>query len=484
MMPATMQTNQRLADRSWHDLAITMLAAVAVVISAYLAFHSLSQGKLIGCGNADLFSCDEVLGSGWSKVLGIPVAFAGAGIYCLILFIALWRIAAARIRAHRAAQATLTTAAFAAASAGVWFTWLQFFTVGKLCWFCLTVHSCGLAIALLVAWKWRPAKADSVAWRTNRLPGIPTDEASAPLPPVRFGGLMTWACAGVLATVGLVLTQTLFPTVGHEVTQLGADALEGVAGFSDEVRAEENSQKPVPTNDSPNSLPNNLPNAPQNGPAPNEIEPAPNEPPQDARPSESTPETTPTAPNQPPSNRFAQALVVGNRNAEHAIVEVLDYTCENCRKLYPILERFLERYPDQLAIVVVPIASDKSCNPYLVNDGGKQNPVSCKHAQLALTVWQTDPDAFPKFHRWMMEGEQKPSVSDAWDFAVGLIGEEAVAQGIGSEAVKERLNVNSRVWSNLGKILPILVVGGQKIQGTVANENDLEAMIEGYLPFQ
>ncbi len=57
----------------WWRWILTGLSTLALVLSAYLGWHYLVGGSMIGCGGES--SCDQVLNSRWSAIGGIlPVS--------------------------------------------------------------------------------------------------------------------------------------------------------------------------------------------------------------------------------------------------------------------------------------------------------------------------------------------------------------------------------------------------------------------------
>jgi uncharacterized membrane protein len=71
-------------------LAMTVLAGIGIVASAYLTITKLS-GTLPVCG--PIAGCETVESSGYSTVFGIPVALSGLGMATTVLVVALtwWR---------------------------------------------------------------------------------------------------------------------------------------------------------------------------------------------------------------------------------------------------------------------------------------------------------------------------------------------------------------------------------------------------------
>ena len=64
------------------DRAVFTLAAGGFALNALLLGRRLSGGGLVGCAG----SCEEVLNSRWSQLLGIPVSVFGLLVYALLLF--------------------------------------------------------------------------------------------------------------------------------------------------------------------------------------------------------------------------------------------------------------------------------------------------------------------------------------------------------------------------------------------------------------
>src|SRR4030095_10165840 len=60
------------------------LLFVALGVSAYLAWTSLTRGSVIGCGPES--ECDRVLQSRWARWFGIPVSLFAVGIDALTLW--------------------------------------------------------------------------------------------------------------------------------------------------------------------------------------------------------------------------------------------------------------------------------------------------------------------------------------------------------------------------------------------------------------
>src|SRR5262249_1008152 len=51
--------------------------------------------------------------------------------------------------------------------------------------------------------------------------------------------------------------------------------------------------------------------------------------------------------------------VIGSPEAPHIVVEMISYDCPHCRKMFPIMEHALERYGDQVALLIMVQPLDK-----------------------------------------------------------------------------------------------------------------------------
>ena len=138
-----------------------LLSVVALVLCVIMAMHSIKGTAMIGCGAGS--SCDNVLNSRWSAVLGvIPVAGLAVGVYLAILLCLyfvkdrelspiIWKL--------------LLVFGGAILGAAIWFFILQKWVIGQFCKYCMTAHSIGIVVTGLLWYqahkncpnKWNPA---------------------------------------------------------------------------------------------------------------------------------------------------------------------------------------------------------------------------------------------------------------------------------------------------------------------------------------
>jgi uncharacterized membrane protein/protein-disulfide isomerase len=175
------------------------LNALALALSAYLSWHYLMGGSVIGCGGGS--PCDQVLNSRWSSVAGVlPVSGLAAGAYLALLVAGLFIGQSTESPVRRLAWRAMLVLAGAAAGSAVWFIIVQKWIVGSFCPYCMATHITGLLLATLIIWQ-APRQLDDSS--TDVAPPIPAPKcASKTAVPRRVIG--RWPALG-FASVGLAL---------------------------------------------------------------------------------------------------------------------------------------------------------------------------------------------------------------------------------------------------------------------------------------
>lgn len=112
-----------------------VLAMAGFGINLLLLIRRLGDesATLAGCGPGS--GCEEVLGSQWSQVLGVPVTVPGMLVYALVML--------GLTRAGKALLAPMLGVVFAAI---VWFVFVQAVLIKAFCPWCMAAHAVGLAL--------------------------------------------------------------------------------------------------------------------------------------------------------------------------------------------------------------------------------------------------------------------------------------------------------------------------------------------------
>ncbi|MCO6043423.1 thioredoxin domain-containing protein [Aeoliella sp. ICT_H6.2] len=433
---------------------ITLAALVAVGASAYLVFESFNGPDVASCG-VEGFDCESVLTSSWSKWLGVPVALLGGVVYLAIALVA-WPAA---LSPRGMAMNLLGALSLMAVGAGIWFVGLQLFEIQSFCLFCMTAHSCGLAIACMTVGlylstrnQYRDARSTVVSGGGS-IPGIVASHNESSTPLHTAASLLV----GAMGVAALVLGQIVLPTDTSQAMQ-------------------EVALQPAPNVDSTDD-------SDDSGEAPDFMENAP----RDKQPTSSQPDE--------PAHRLLgfAALprpidadvepMLGQSDATYVIVEMMDYTCPHCRQLRPRIEAARERYGDQFAIIVRPVALSSECNDNMPA-GRRGRKSACDYAQLAMAVWQFAPDKFAEYHNWLLEGNHPPPLGRARQRAISLAGERVVLDTKLKSKISDRLRKHGAEWAALKTGLPLLLFSDSAVTGGGKSNEELFKTLESKLGIQ
>jgi len=127
--------------------AALVLALAAGALSAYLTYASVSADGPAGCGTGS--GCAQVLGSRWSKVLGLPVGVLALAAYAA----AIGSVLMTRARGVAVSRLGWLGCALGAGSivaAAAWFIYVQAVKLDAWCPYCLAGHTIGVALAAVL----------------------------------------------------------------------------------------------------------------------------------------------------------------------------------------------------------------------------------------------------------------------------------------------------------------------------------------------
>ncbi len=163
-----------------------------------------------------------------------------------------------------------------------------------------------------------------------------------------------------------------------------------------------------------------------------------------------------------PVNRYP---LLGSMQAQNIVVMLTDYNCVHCKAVHGYLQQIMQKNPQQLAVLLLPMALDGRCNPAYPVDEGRFK-TSCDLAQLSLTVWRVDARQFAAFDDWLFFHQGQITLQQARDHAARLVPPAELEQTLTQPWAKELLQRNITFFqlSQLGR-LPALVHGNQAIIG-------------------
>jgi len=433
--------------------AIAALALIAFAISAYLTWNTWQSDTVLGCTGSSTIDCDEVLGSHWSKWLGLPVSLFGMLIYGAILAVA-WPAAK---QPFGLAGTCLLALSLTAAGAAVWFIAVQGVLLKIFCPYCMGVHTCGLIVAVLTLFLIRNTSEEVDYEQMGALLGVRNSKntlSQADNAPARsrFHPLI----ASGVASVGLVVLmggqllfapQTLFVESfeAQESSSLKEEEPEEFSFASGEEDSQENIESSV-------------------------LEPS-------DVPAVGTQSRFIKVKGLPGAIDITKFPIIGNPDAPHVFVEMLDYTCKHCRHLHPFIRATLDRYGDQVAFVFYHVPLSKRCNPFIAKDyPGKSN--ACDYVRLAIGVSVLAPEKFSEFHEWLMESEKPPSRGEARRRAMDLAGEEVLLDNTLQADTSKKVLKQCDAFKALNSGLPMLLTERGIIRGLPKGEQQWFEVLE------
>ena len=134
---------------SWWRWIILGLATLALVLSAIMSWHNLMGGTMAGCGGGS--PCEQVLNSSWSRIAGIlPVSGLAMGVYLAVIAINFFLGPGTETPVRRMAWKVLLILMGSIVGSAIWFFILQNWIIGDFCPWCMTAHTTGLLLAVLV----------------------------------------------------------------------------------------------------------------------------------------------------------------------------------------------------------------------------------------------------------------------------------------------------------------------------------------------
>jgi hypothetical protein len=329
---------------------------------------------------------------------------------------------------------------------------------------------------------------------------MPVANRTAPLV-VRHEQSSPWlipAIAGAIPLIGLLIGgQLLFASKTYDLEKVALkDSIQMVGAKSDATSSASSDGKErvamrVPSEDENNVRPS-LPTDPAN---PNAKSDAAGK---GAADSES--EKSASEPTEPTKKRLVKFLdgkltldvyqhpVIGSPEAPHIAIEMISYDCPHCRKMYPVMEHALERYGDQVALLIMVQPLDKECNR-LVTDPAMSHPGACATARLSMGVAHVNPSAFANFHEFLMSTKDKPPAMEAvLPKAYVLADRDRLRKLTQGDDLTKQLEGYVDLFDTLQKRsgrkdfgLPVQILGDHVMNGSVEHEEDVFKAWEEHL---
>jgi len=397
------------------------ISAFACCISAWILASRRGPAGLPGCG--DKFNCEALFTGRWSRWGPIPVSILGTLAYLLLSV----------VLGVREFERLGLALALAVAGAGAWFVFLQAVVLRKVCAYCNIVHLLGFIVLGLVLFHSSPkaAPASRGWWR-------------AP-----------WVVPVLIALLGLVALiggQLLLAPKVYSVESVG----ERYEGRLSDIGAAGLSPSDSLSQQSPMKLGVEL-----------------------AVSSERLTRRISLLGGRVKLN-VADWPIRGSSDAAHLIAVVFDYTCPVCRTTHASICDAIKGLHEPIGLQILPVPTHPACNSTIKNVLPRHG-YACEYARLAIGVWQTRPDRFEEFDRFMFSNGSTPPIGVAIAKAAELAG-VSIDPYRPSKEIDGVIQRAVEVYRAVDKIkIPILMLPRAAVLGEINSVGQLQKLLMGEL---
>jgi len=177
--------------------------------------------------------------------------------------------------------------------------------------------------------------------------------------------------------------------------------------------------------------------------------------------------------------------LIGSPKVTNAIVSLFDYTCHHCRIMHWHLNEAYPRFSNQVSIISLPNPLDSRCNSN-VRQTPPVHQQACDYARLGLAVWRANRKAHHQFDDWIFTPEKPPTLAQAHQYAINLVGSNQLARALEdpwvAKTMQQGINIYSTNYLHLRNgNMPQLIVGTNLMGGTFADTTQLYKFVEQHL---
>jgi len=501
---------------------LRVLAWLAFGTASYLAWHALTETSVAGCTMGAHVNCDAVLSSSWSKFLSVPVAFLGLACYATLAALSVL-LGLQNATANRWISTAFITLSMIAAGASIWFIGVQLVAIGSVCLYCLITDISGIALGIIATVfgvravlaqrgipQPRALQPGLMALRAGLPPSTRTSTPIAAQPASSKPWLLPAVGIAVPVIAFLIGGQILFPYQTFGLAKGGLNDSIAMDGSKGNGKTDDAS---TPTNHVMMRIPPSTDDdkSSSTGPAKDNSETASNskenvaDASKDAGKSASDKSASAaqanTSPAEPAKRRLLKVLdgkltldvyqhpVIGSPDAPHIAIEMASYDCNHCRKTAPRMQHALDRYGDQVALLVMLIPMESECNK-LLTDPSASKPGACQTVKLALGISRLNQAGFAPFHEFVMSTKDKPPeigkiISKAYTLTDRTQLRELTQKDEVAKQIEKYVDLYGRLqkqYADNPKFgLPVQILGDYVMTGEVEKEEDIFKAWEEHL---
>jgi uncharacterized membrane protein/protein-disulfide isomerase len=457
---ATAPSRVAPAERPWPSAAVLnvvrVLLFVALGISAYLAWTSLTRGSVIGCGPES--DCDRVLQSRWARWFGIPVSVFAIVVDLLTLWGTFALGSGSTVAKRQRGWIAVTFGAILILGAGLWFVALQFVSVG-ICPYCMAAHGAGVIAALvLLYFAVRPDGAGKAVFRV-------AGYAAVALAVLLLGQMLHTPKTG-RASRDFAVGSNAQTFLAAQAAALAKSNTVSTSTTDTALATSSSNPALTPATNTSMASTTNVPSSPPTNVVPVQV---------------LTPGMKPVEAMRRPFKTYggmvamdlAEVPLVGSETNPQVIVSLFDYTCYHCRLMHPALTEVQSIFKDRLSIISLPMPLDPKCNHTLIQTAPDHSN-ACVYAHLALAMFRADRAKHREFDEWLFTGEQPPPMAQAVARAASLIGTNVLAQALRDPWVARQIQFDVSIYEIAYRqqrgAMPQLIIGNTVAEGTYDRE--------------
>ena len=142
---------------------------------------------------------------------------------------------------------------------------------------------------------------------------------------------------------------------------------------------------------------------------------------------------------------LAEVPVWGSPAAPQQLISLFDYTCSHCREMHERVEAVQRSFSNRLAVISLPMPLDAQCNSLIKRTHPRQLN-ACQYARLGLAVARAKPEAIRAYDDWFFTPATPPSLTEATNQAVRLVGAEALAKALADPVIEKTLAASMRLF--------------------------------------
>jgi uncharacterized membrane protein len=169
--------------------------------------------------------------------------------------------------------------------------------------------------------------------------------------------------------------------------------------------------------------------------------------------------------------------LIGSPDAARFIVTLFDYTCPSCQEMHRELVAARAKMSNSFSVVALPLPLDPRCN-WTLKTTKAIHKQACDYARLGLAIRRVGLDPYEQYDQWFFNLPKTPSLDDARQHAIDLIGKPALDKNLSDPWIEKTIQTSVAIYAKNGKLihssqLPQLIIGDDVIAGPVHGVDQL-----------